>query len=363
MKFGSPCWRFGQYRRRGVPGKMIISRLDFDRLEQHRFGKRMRATQQEPSPRQPDAAPDPQWRRANKRHALAIVVLVHIALLTTVLLSRGSRPTLPKARDINVTLFQEKAPKEKILESKPAESKPFDLPPPTVPEIKVSPPPVLEVVPDAIRSPVSAPVPPPPPPPVEAVPSAAVTATAAAAAPKLFEECGDASDRHMVADVYRLRRDARSVTEMRGRQPIKRVCLAQLDITPRSFLEGFPGMGSTVEWFGLDIRFTVTIAETTTWEILLLADDGAVLSIDDENVIDDDGIHPPTPVGTKVKLEKGPHNFRVRYFQGPGPDLALMLAWKKPGAADYGYLPRSLIGRPPAGMLKALQPSESYQNE
>jgi hypothetical protein len=160
----------------------------------------------------------------------------------------------------------------------------------------------------------------------------------------------------MVADVYRLRRDARSVTEMRDLRPIKRVCLAQLNITPRSFLEGFPGMGSTVEWFGLDIRFTVTIPETTTWEIMLLADDGAILSIDDENVIDNDGIHEPTPVATKIKLEKGPHNFRVRYFQGPGPDLALMLAWKKPGAADYGYLPRSLIGRPPAGLLRAFQP-------
>lgn len=222
--------------------------------------------------------------------------------------------------------------------------------------------PVLDVVPDAIRAPVnapapvSAPAPPPPPPPVKAVASAAVTTTAAA--PKLFEECGDASDRHMVADVYRLPRDARSVTEMRGRKPIKRVCLAQLNITPRSFLEGFPGMGSTVEWFGLDIRFTVNIAESATWEILLLADDGAILSIDDENVIDNDGIHAPTPVATRIKLEKGPHNFRVRYFQGPGPDLALMLAWKKPGAADYGYLPRSLIGRPPAGMLAALQPKE-----
>jgi len=66
----------------------------------------MCATQQEPSPRQPDAAPNPQWRRANKRRALAIVVLIHIALLTTVLLSRSPRPTLPKARDINVTSRQ-----------------------------------------------------------------------------------------------------------------------------------------------------------------------------------------------------------------------------------------------------------------
>jgi hypothetical protein len=162
----------------------------------------------------------------------------------------------------------------------------------------------------------------------------------------------------MIADVYRLTAGNQSVFDMRRRKPIKRVCLAQLDIAPRPFREGFPGLGSTVEWFGLDIRFTVNIAETATWEVMLLADDGAVLSIDDENVIDNDGIHAPTPVATSIKLEKGLRNFRVRYFQGPGPDLALMLAWKKPGAADYSYLPRSLIGRPPASMLAQLQPKE-----
>lgn len=129
------------------------------------------------------------------------------------------RHPLPKASTIDIALLQEKVPKEKIPESKPAEPKAFDLPPPTVPEIKVPPPPVLDVVPDAIRSPVSAPAPPPPPPPVEAAASAAVTTTAAA--PKLFKECGEASDRHMVTDVYRLPRDARSVIEMRDRRPIK----------------------------------------------------------------------------------------------------------------------------------------------
>jgi hypothetical protein len=37
MKFGSPSWRFGQYRRRGVVGKMLISRPDVDGFEQHYF--------------------------------------------------------------------------------------------------------------------------------------------------------------------------------------------------------------------------------------------------------------------------------------------------------------------------------------
>ncbi|KQZ27052.1 PA14 domain-containing protein [Duganella sp. Root1480D1] len=289
-------------------------------------------------------------RRWNRRYALVIVVLIHVAALVAILLSRVHRPT-PPPPSVDVVLFQEKVPEKRTPEPSPNASNivPAAIAPPPV---AVPPLPPLDVAPDAVRSPAPAPAPASPPAPTpQSAPSPPVKETVASAPPKLFEECGDASDRQMVADVYRLTVGSQSVSEMRRRKPIKRVCLAQLDITPRSFREGFPGIGSTVEWFGMDIRFTVNVAETATWELMLLADDGAVLSIDDENVIDNDGIHAPTPVATRVKLEKGLRNFRVRYFQGPGPDLALMLAWKKPGAADYAYVPRSLIGRPPSGTL------------
>ncbi|CAN7614071.1 PA14 domain-containing protein [Duganella sp. LjRoot269] len=300
----------------------------------------------------------PSRRRPNRRYALGGVLLIHLALLTVVLLSRAHRP-VPPPRNVDVALFQEKVPEKKISEPPSADLAPPVIAPP--PPLALPPMPALDVVPDAARTPASAPAPAAPPPPVPVpipVPVSPPKEVVASAPPKLFEECAESSDRNMVADVYRLSRDTQSVTDMRRRKPIKRVCLTQLDITPRSFREGFPGLGSMVEWFGLDIRFTVNIPETATWELMLLADDGAILSIDDENVIDNDRIHAPTPVATRQKLEKGLHNFRVRYFQGPGPDLALMLAWKKTGAADYSYVPRSLIGRPPAGTLAPIQPKE-----
>ena len=320
----------------------------------------MRSTPESSLP-PPATEGQPSLRPEKRRYALGIVVLIHLVLLIIMLLSPARRPAPPAPRALEVALFQEKVPEEKIPEPAPDKIAPPTLAPPPV---LVPPPlPVPDVVPDAIRAPAPvpppapapAPVPAPPPPPPAPEPAKEAVASTP---PKLFEECADASDRHMVADVYRLNVGTQSVSEMRRRKPVKRVCLAQLNITPRSFREGFPGMGSTNEWFGMDIRFTVNITETTTWELMLLADDGAVLSIDDENVIDNDGIHAPTPVATTVKLEKGVRNFRVRYFQGPGPDLALMLAWKKPGAADYGYLPRSLIGRPPASMLPPIQSKE-----
>jgi hypothetical protein len=310
---------------------------------------------------------EPSWQRKHNRYAIGFVILLHLALGMFLMLAPSRLPPpKPEPRSVDVVLFEAKVPEKTVIpepvpEPSEVEPPPVEVPPmPDLAPVKVSEspaaaPPVADAIPAPGPAPAPAVAPPPPPPPPAPPP---VAKAAPSAPPKLFEECADASDRNMVADVYRLTHGSQSVSEMRRRKPIKRVCLAQLDITPRSFREGFPGMGSTVEWFGMDIRFTVNIAETGTWELLLLADDGAVLSIDDENVIDNDGIHAPTPVATRIKLEKGLRNFRVRYFQGPGPDLALMLAWKKPGAADYSYVPRSLIGRPPAGMLPPIQTKE-----
>jgi hypothetical protein len=162
---------------------------------------------------------------------------------------------------------------------------------------------------------------------------------------KLFEECGDTPDRPLVADVYRLPAGTRSLTAMNQRTPVKRVCLSQLDITPRSFREGFPGLDSLVEWFGLDIRFTVNIADAGTWEMALVSDDGAMLSIDGVQVIDNDGVHGAQARLARVRLAAGVRQFRVRYFQGPREHIALVLVWKRPGDKDFVYIPASLLGR------------------
>jgi hypothetical protein len=163
---------------------------------------------------------------------------------------------------------------------------------------------------------------------------------------KLFEDGADAPGRPMAADVYRLPELTNSLAALNGRQPIKHVCLSQLDITPRSFNQGFPGLGSLIEWFGLDIRFTVDIAQAGTWDMVLVSDDGAILSIDDKEVINNDGVHGPKAKWARVTLARGVRNFRVRYFQGPRQDIALMLAWKKPGDTDFDYIPADLLGRP-----------------
>jgi hypothetical protein len=291
--------------------------------------------------------PRPQWRRGVSGYALAVAVVVHLVLLVAVLTWRSRVPPPDEPRGFEVSIVELKQPPKPFVPPPPPPKLPEppplnipampELPPIEVPKVEPVPQAAAPVVEVAVAPPAVSVAPPPAPPPAAstAVPS------------KLFEECAGSPDRKMVADVYRLRQGVTTVTEIRRRKPVKTVCLAQLDVTPRDFSEGFPGLDMT-EWFGLDIRFTVNVPEDGTWELMLLSDDGAILTVDDVDVNNNDGIHAATPVMTKLKMAKGLRNFRVRYFQGPGTGLALMLGWKKPGVADFQYIPRRLLGRPEA---------------
>lgn len=114
-------------------------------------------------------------------------------------------------------------------------------------------------------------------------------------------------------------------------KPIGRIYSAVLNITPRDFSTGFPGVSNRFEWFAIDYRGKIFIPETRTYTFSLLSDDGAKLIIDGKTVIDNDGIHPPTKKTGSVKLTKGFHTVEVQYFQGPRYQVALVLSLVKNG--------------------------------
>jgi PA14 domain len=316
-----------------------------------------------PEPDKPAAEPQPQqqqqWQRRHNGYALTIAVIIHLLLLAAVLSWRSKAPPPSKPRSSEINIVEVKQPPPAPQPPPPPAPKLTDPPPPNIPLMPELPPievPKIESVPKAVAPLVAPPVAAPPPPPAPTpVVVAAAPAASSALPPKLFEECADSPDRPIVAEVYRLRHGTASVNEMRRRKPIKTVCLAQLDITPRDHRDGFPGLDVN-EWFGLDVRFTVNMPQDLTMDLMLLSDDGAVLTIDDVEVINNDGIHAASPLMETVKLAKGLRHFRVRYFQGPGYGLALMLGWKKPDGKDYQYIPRRLLGRPAAVAVAAPAP-------
>jgi hypothetical protein len=307
--------------------------------------------------------PPPGWWRRIRRRALALALAVHIVLLFA-FLNQGAAPPAPAQPEHRSTVVMIRLPKPPVkttpepttsgikLAVRPSvglpTAKTVERQLMTLPKVDVEPqlPHVAVVDPlpnlaaiDAVASTVGTGGT------GSAGSGAGATGNGTGSGGKPFEECADAPDRPLVANVYRLPRSTNSVDAMRQRTPIKRVCLSQLDITPRPFRQGLPGLDGLVEWFGLDIRFTVTIPSPGRWDLKLVSDDGAILSIDGRDVINNDGVHRATARWAQVRLLSGVRNFRVRYFQGPREHIALMLVWRKEGDEEFNYIPAGLLGR------------------
>lgn len=99
-----------------------------------------------------------------------------------------------------------------------------------------------------------------------------------------------------------------------------------LNIPPRRWRAGFPGLTDRFEWFAIDYEGRFWIEEPGRYTFALISDDGSRLYLDDTPVIDNDCQHPPDLRVSAVQLEGGGHRIRVSYFQGPRDCLALVLA-------------------------------------
>jgi hypothetical protein len=108
-----------------------------------------------------------------------------------------------------------------------------------------------------------------------------------------------------------------------------------LNLPPQDFKHGFPGVTKRTEWFAIDYSGKFWIADPGMYTFSLLSDDGAKLYIDDQVIVDNDGVHAPLEKTGAVELAGGLHRIRVSYFQGPKWQVALVLK-----VAGTGQQPR-----------------------
>lgn len=80
------------------------------------------------------------------------------------------------------------------------------------------------------------------------------------------------------------------------------------------------------EPFGVVFDGFINVPADGIYEFQLESDDGAVLWIGDEAVVDNDGLHTPQTLYGVVPLRKGFHPFKLKFFQAGG-DIALTLRW------------------------------------
>jgi hypothetical protein len=129
-------------------------------------------------------------------------------------------------------------------------------------------------------------------------------------------------------DVYLIREKTTVLPafERRNLKAEGTIWTTSLDIPPRRWREGFPGITKRFEWFAINYTGPFWIGEPGRYAFALLSDDGANLYIDDQLVIDNDCQHPPAVRAARVTLSGGIHRIRVPYFQGPRDCVALILA-------------------------------------
>ena len=131
--------------------------------------------------------------------------------------------------------------------------------------------------------------------------------------------------------VYHIHRTTTRLPNFARMTPKGTIYTSSLNVPPQDFQLGFPGVTKKFEWFAIDYTGRFWIEKPGSYTFVLTSDDGANLYIDNELVVDNDGVHPPQDKIGTVDLTKGIHTIRVSYFQGPRFHVALVLKVAGPG--------------------------------
>lgn len=149
----------------------------------------------------------------------------------------------------------------------------------------------------------------------------------------------DAMDQSLKGEIYRLPPGAARLPDFRLLRPIGAVYVRELNVTDQEWRAGFPGL-TGLQWFAIDYRGQVQVAEAGRYAFTLSSADGSRLLIDGRVVVDNDGIHDAAAATGQAQLSAGPHAVEVRYFQGPRDKVALRLTCQRPGQAAPAVFPR-----------------------
>ena len=136
-------------------------------------------------------------------------------------------------------------------------------------------------------------------------------------------------------EVYNLKPNTTKLPNFTHMKPVGVIYTNVLNIPPREFTTGFPGVTDRFEWFAIDYTGRFWVEKPGTYNFELTSDDGSTLYIDDHEVIDNDGAHVVATRWGDAALSGGIHSIRISYFQGRRYRLALILKVKGPGDAAW----------------------------
>ena len=106
--------------------------------------------------------------------------------------------------------------------------------------------------------------------------------------------------------------------------------------------EGDAAFGGLTQNFVVHAIATITVPTTGQYSFRLRSDDGSELFIDNNLVIDHDGLHGATDKDGELNLTAGRHALRVNFFEAGGGQ-ELRLSWRKPGDSAFAIVPTSAL--------------------
>jgi hypothetical protein len=117
-------------------------------------------------------------------------------------------------------------------------------------------------------------------------------------------------------DVFELESMRPELPDFRELDPVGAVYARSLDVPNQIFsgTNGIPGVTPRTVDFGIDYHASFWVTKPGRYEFMMVSDDGGRLQIDDQQVIDLDGLHTArTRVGT-ITLDVGWHTVHVPYY-------------------------------------------------
>ncbi|KAB8165819.1 hypothetical protein FH609_015590 [Streptomyces sp. 3MP-14] len=130
--------------------------------------------------------------------------------------------------------------------------------------------------------------------------------------------------------------------------PLEEICTLKAGQTPN-----VDKLMPVIDWqstddFGLNDFFlsqviaNINIPEEGDYNFRLISDDGSRLLIDDQLVIDHDGLHSAEPKDGSVHLTSGYHALHIDYFDHAA-EQQLTLQWQPPGAEGFTTVPNDVL--------------------
>ncbi|HLE18462.1 MAG TPA: PA14 domain-containing protein [Syntrophales bacterium] len=135
-------------------------------------------------------------------------------------------------------------------------------------------------------------------------------------------------------EVYFIAEGVSYLPNLDGQSVVSRLYTTTINISPRRFDSGLPGIPNRLEWFAIRYTGEFYIKKGGVYRFRTVADDGCWLVIDGKTVIEDRQSHAPTSAYGEIHLYQGMHQVRVDYFHGPRHDLALQLFVTRPGGSE-----------------------------